>query len=243
MASYRQPAYRARPVTKQLPGASDIAKNANGKKRGQPDHAINNNENENPPSAKKQKQSPTANSGKKVDAKKTDTKKDSSKDEPSFEDLSAIKLPNGDQGQVPIFDTCDDIRKKINDHLHRLPHATQAAFARTLTAMLPGDEKVESRHLATFLKGKGPQEGGQSPAFYAAYVYFEKVRVLHGKAKSKKRQDMEGAWEGEGGFPRRGTHNLYITCVGGERPSFDRLGQLKITGNPDRPGISRKKVH
>jgi len=76
-----------------LPGASGIAKNANGKKRGQPDHAINNNENESPPSAKKQKQSPTANSGKKVDDKKTDIKKDSSKDKPSLEDLSAIKSP------------------------------------------------------------------------------------------------------------------------------------------------------
>lgn len=230
-------------MTKTLPGASDNAKNSKGKKRTQPENTNDNNdENENPPSAKKQKQAPTANSGKKVDAKKNDTEKDSSKDEPSLEDLSAIKLPNEDQGQVPIFDTCDDIRKKINDHLHRVPHATQAAFSRTLTAMLPGDEKVESRHLAKFLKGKGPQEGGQSPAFYAAYVYFEKVRVLHGKAKSKKRQDMEAAWEGEGGFPRRGTHNLYITCVGGEKPSFDRLGQLKISGNPDRPGISRKKV-
>jgi hypothetical protein len=36
--------------------------------------------------------------------------------------------------------------------------------------------------------------------FYAAYVFFEKLRLAEGKQKSKHRLEMEEIWGGKGGF-------------------------------------------
>jgi hypothetical protein len=159
-------------------------------------------------------------------------------------DVSSIHLHGEEDGAVPIFDTCDDIRKKINDYLKKEPKATQAGLARELSNHLPDDEKVDGRQMGAFLKKKGPCDGGHSPVFYAAYVYFEKLRVKDNKKKSKKREEMEEAWAEEGGFPREGSHNMYFTTFPGEgRPTLDRLGQVKLTGGSSMSGgIKRKRV-
>ena len=166
-------------------------------------------------------------------------------------DLSDIKLPDEDTGRVPIFDTCDDVRKKITEHLHKVPNASQASFARELNSLAahfpwPGiaqsEAKVDGRRLGDFLKKKGPQNGAHTMAFYAAYVYFEKLRIKEGKKKMKKREEMEKIWGEKGGFPRQGSHNVYITCFGSEKPKLDRFGQLQITGNPGTGGLRRKPL-
>lgn len=141
---------------------------------------------------------------------------------------------------MPIFDTCDDIRKKIHQHLAR-PGVTQASFSRELTELMP-HQKVQPRHIAQFLKFKGPRGGGHSPAFYTGYVYFEKLRIQQGKKKSAKREKLEEAWKGEGGFRREGSHNVRLFCQTGESWRFDYLGQIQIKGEPSMGGGPRRRV-
>lgn len=47
---------------------------------------------------------------------------------------------------------------------------------------------------------KGPDTGNTSCVFYAAYVFFEKLRIVESKPKSKHREEMESIWGGKGGF-------------------------------------------
>jgi hypothetical protein len=50
--------------------------------------------------------------------------------------------------------------------------------------------------------------------FYAAYVFFEKVRLAEGKPKSKHRVEMEEIWGGKGGFnTTRGHHRGYVSVI------------------------------
>ncbi|KAL8957262.1 MAG: hypothetical protein Q9183_006105 [Haloplaca sp. 2 TL-2023] len=82
-------------------------------------------------------------------------------------DLKSIKLPNQESGSVPIYETCDDIRKKINDRLLKTPKATCTASARTLVsyAYLPHPRMVkwnsaaniivDVRNLRAFMEKKG----------------------------------------------------------------------------------------
>ncbi|KAK5686416.1 hypothetical protein LTS10_002534 [Elasticomyces elasticus] len=62
-------------------------------------------------------------------------------------ELSSIHLGGEEEEQVEIYDTCDDVRKKINDQLKT---TTRAAFSRELAATLPNDT-VTSHQLARFL--------------------------------------------------------------------------------------------
>lgn len=114
-------------------------------------------------------------------------------------DISDISLPGEDNGRVEVYDTCDEIRKKINAHLVK-PGVTQAGFCRDLMAQIHTGVKVQSKQLSDFRNKKGPRMGNTSSVFYAAYVYFEKLRLAEKKPKSKHRKDMEEAWSGRGGF-------------------------------------------
>ncbi|KAK6087055.1 oligomeric Golgi complex subunit 5 [Seiridium cupressi] len=158
--------------------------------------------------------------------------KEPSKDAPTAAELSDIHLDGEIDENVKIYDTCDDIRKKINGHLK---NTTQAAFARELSDLLP-HSKINASHVGRYLKMKGPKAGGHNPVFYAAYVYFEKLRIKQGKKKSAKREKMEENWDKEGGFPREGSHNIYVTCLPGERWTFDQYGVPKQTASlPTNP--------
>lgn len=159
---------------------------------------------------------------------------------PTAAELSHIHLEGEESESVPIYDTCDDIRKKINDHLKG--STNQTAFRRELSELMPRDS-VNQRQLANFLKFKGARSGGHSPVFYSGYVYFEKLRLYRGKEKSKKRQQMEEAWKGEGGLSSEGSHNMHAFCFTGESWTIDSLGQMKIRGAPTgKLGLSRKKA-
>lgn len=48
---------------------------------------------------------------------------------PSAADLADASLDGEIEDTVPIFDTCDDVRKKIRDHLAK-PGVTQAGLSR-----------------------------------------------------------------------------------------------------------------
>ncbi|KAF2766131.1 hypothetical protein EJ03DRAFT_278706, partial [Teratosphaeria nubilosa] len=98
---------------------------------------------------------------------------------------------------VPIFDTCDDIRKKITEHLKH-PSVTKAGLSREFSELLP-KSNVTPKNLDALLKMKGLQAGGHNDAFYAGYVFFEKIRVREGRKKSAKRLKMEEVWARKGG--------------------------------------------
>ncbi|KAI5359524.1 hypothetical protein Slin15195_G071510 [Septoria linicola] len=114
-------------------------------------------------------------------------------------DISTISLPGEATGSVEIYDNCDEIRKKINAHLTK-PGVSQASFCRDLAAQLTPGTKIQSKQLTDFRSKKGGRQGNTSCVFYAAYVYFEKLRIAEGKPRSKHRKEMEEFWTPQGGF-------------------------------------------
>jgi hypothetical protein len=123
------------------------------------------------------------------------------------------------------------------------PGVTQASLSRDFSELMP-HTKVHARHIAKFLEFKGPRAGAHSPAFYGGYVYFEKLRIYQNKKKSKKREELEDAWEHQGGFPREGSHNMRLILPKGRSWRLDRLGCIEVNGqaNPLVGGIASKKA-
>lgn len=114
-------------------------------------------------------------------------------------DLSHVHLDGEETDSVPVFDTADEIRKKISAHL-KTPGLTQAQFCRDLYTQLkaPTCKGIQPKQLSDFRGQKGPLAGCSSAVFYAAYVYFEKLRVAKGKPKSAHRTNMEEIHAGKG---------------------------------------------
>lgn len=114
-------------------------------------------------------------------------------------DLSAIHLDGEETDSVLVFDSCDEIRKKISAHL-KTPGLTQAQFCRGLYAQLgaPTCKAIQTKQLNDFRGKKGAISGCTSSVFYAAYVYLEKLRIAKRKPKSAHRLEMESIYPGEG---------------------------------------------
>ncbi|KAJ9129569.1 hypothetical protein NKR19_g10304 [Coniochaeta hoffmannii] len=146
-------------------------------------------------------------------------------------DLSSITLPGEEYGRVPVFDTCNEIRRKIRAFLKK-DGLSQAAFCRELTKIVAASgRRINASSLANFMGQKGPSGGSGSIVFYAAYIYFEKMRVRDGKPKSQTRQEMESVW-GEDGMDLpeegRGGQRRYW-CLGNERPYEDKYGKIHFS--------------
>jgi hypothetical protein len=157
-----------------------------------------------------------------VDAR--DGKGTTKNDEPK-QDVSDIHLEGEETGEVPIYDTCDEVRRKINAQF-RDSSMTQAAFLREIAKCIPGTPELSSRRLKTFLNNKGPRAGSDSPIFYGAYVWFEKLRVKAGKKKNKKREEMEKVWAKEGGMDRDALKGGWTSRA---PPIVDKYGQIHLT--------------
>jgi hypothetical protein len=157
------------------------------------------------------------------DAKDTNSKKN----EKDKYDVSDIHLEGEDKEDVPIFDTCDDIRKKINAHL-RAASTTNIGFVRQIAETFPHPTDLAARHLTAFLGKKGPKNGADSPIYYATYVYFEKLRIKNKKAKSKKREEMEEIWDPYGVERRKQPQSIILFA--GEKWHIDEYGQDHISG-------------
>ncbi|KAJ6532006.1 hypothetical protein B0H19DRAFT_1242144 [Mycena capillaripes] len=140
--------------------------------------------------------------------------------------LFSITLPGDEDASVEIYDTCDELRRKINALL-RTGTITKAALLRDMSRAAYADApNIQSKQLSDFLSKKGPTSGSTSRVCYASYVYFEKKRIAEGKAKSKHRLDMEDRWDGEGGLPRR-REEKYICHVDDDLVQ-DALGSVRV---------------
>ncbi|KAI1211161.1 uncharacterized protein F4807DRAFT_419228 [Annulohypoxylon truncatum] len=138
-------------------------------------------------------------------------------------DVGDIELAGEDTQEVPVHDTCDEIRKKIRAFL-RKPDVSQAAFCRMISTSFPQEErKVQSRQLKAFLDKKGSMAGNTSPVFYGAYVFFEKQRIKDGKPKSEMRLEMENIHPN--GVNTSEPETRWI-CKDNERPVHDKYGRI-----------------
>ncbi|RDW65473.1 hypothetical protein BP5796_10165 [Coleophoma crateriformis] len=138
-------------------------------------------------------------------------------------DLSSIHLDGEEEDAVPVFETCDEVRKKIRAHLKK-PGVTQSGFARDCTAA--SGRNVAPRSINEFLRKKGPSAGNTANIFYAAYVYFEKLRLQAGKPKSKFREEMERI-HGPKGVDTTRCNTRYLLGPG-ERAYEDKYGNVTI---------------
>jgi hypothetical protein len=101
--------------------------------------------------------------------------------------------------RVPVYDTCDTVRRKMNAHLRR-PDITTTAFLRHLSGQFHATPtKVRPSNLEKFRAATGPNVGNTNPTFYAAYVYFEKKRIQEKTKKTKQREAMEDIYGQSGG--------------------------------------------
>ncbi|GAB1310750.1 hypothetical protein MFIFM68171_00960 [Madurella fahalii] len=144
-------------------------------------------------------------------------------------DLSGIELDGEEDDEVPVYDTCDEIRRKINAHL-RKPGVTQAQLCRDIYAQLKGPcrpkNPFQSSQLANFRRMKGALSGARSSLFYGAYVFFEKLRIKEGKPKSKHREEMETEW-GHAGMRRDIDNRTHFICRAGAEPYIDQYGKVR----------------
>ncbi|KAK8091424.1 hypothetical protein PG997_001785 [Apiospora hydei] len=120
----------------------------------------------------------------------------------SVPDISGIHLPGEDTDEVPVYDTCDMVREKIDAHLLAHKGLTQAQFCRDIYAhgLKPPTrcKGIQPKQLSDFRHKQGSNAGATSSVFYAAYVYFEKIRLAQGAPKSAHRLEMERRWGSEG---------------------------------------------
>ena len=141
-------------------------------------------------------------------------------------DVGDVKLDGEDKGAVQIYDTCDEVRKKTRAFLNK-DGVTQAAFVREISKTFPDERKVSPANLRYFMGQKGPLGGNVNVAFYAAYVFFEKLRIKNNKPKSKFREEMEKVHGAEGVDTEHGSGG-HVTCFGNERPYIDKCARLQF---------------
>jgi len=143
-------------------------------------------------------------------------------------DVSAITL-DGDEGHdVPVHETCDMVRRKVRNFVGK-NGVTQAAFLRAIgvAAHGPGSKPVNSGSYSHFMALKGPLSGNTNTAFYASYVFFEKLRIKQKKPKSADRLEMERVHRHGVDTTRLASNQHYIVRKG-TTVAMDKYGSVHI---------------
>ncbi|OGM42360.1 hypothetical protein ABOM_007866 [Aspergillus bombycis] len=141
-------------------------------------------------------------------------------------DVSGIHLPGEEECKVMVFDTCDEVRKKIRAYL-RNPNVTKAGFLREIVKAYPPEQdvKLQGNSLTRFLNMAGPNAGNTNAVFYAAYVFFEKLRIRDDRPKTKFREEMEKIWGRQGGFDTTTARHRGVWCHESEFEYVDKYGR------------------
>lgn len=128
-----------------------------------------------------------------------------------------------DEKHSPVFDTCNEVRRKIRAHLRK--GDTIAAFLRELGG-------INSNSYRQFMAMKKPLQGSGNRIYPAAYHYFEKRRLAERKPKSKLRLESESAFpQGHSLTPDWG--RCWVPA--GSVPVVDRLGRVTVVPHYPRP--------
>lgn len=102
-------------------------------------------------------------------------------------DISSVQVDGEDDFSLPVYETCDTMRRKIRDVLKK-DGLIQAGFCSAMAQAATTDKPPQPAQLARFLSQKGPLSGNTSVVFYASYVLLEKMRIRDLKPRSKFRQ-------------------------------------------------------
>ncbi|KAH9908567.1 hypothetical protein F4778DRAFT_352077 [Xylariomycetidae sp. FL2044] len=153
-------------------------------------------------------------------------------------DVSDIHLEGEDKVQVPVYDTCDDVRGKVRTFLRQHPKITQAGFLREICKTYPSPRGISATQFSTYMsKKRNPVAGNTCALFYAGYVFFEKLRIKEGKPKTEKRLEMEeiykpghphGSEDGRPGINTTRRLDGPIWLKDTERAWTDKYGVLQI---------------
>lgn len=161
----------------------------------------------------------------------------------TVEDLKGWVLDGEEDNNVAVYDTCDEIRRKIKEYLTKTG-MTRARFGREIGASFIPSSAVSSSALGAFLTKIGPCAGNTSNVFYGSYVFFEKIRIRDRQPKSEHRLVMEDVWDGS---DINGPHHpgmdlttvidreQFVVPAGGEYEIFqDQFGKSSIWKNGRR---------
>jgi len=135
------------------------------------------------------------------DAPEASTSKGKKGKEPSKpKDWSEIVLEGEEDEGVPVYDDCNEIRRKIR-LLQKEPTFKVSQWLKDIG-------NVNSNSYGRFMKASGATGGAGNGTYYSAYVYFEKVRIAQGKKKTPKRERNE--IEHPGGFELRDRKGMWV---------------------------------
>jgi hypothetical protein len=155
--------------------------------------------------------------------------------------LEKVELDGEKEDQVPVFDTCSEIRRKVNVYL-REPSNTESALLKALSSQFHHTKtRLTSSQLKLFRNARGPNVGNTNPVFYAAYVFFEKERIRLKKHKLKVRIEMEEIYGEVGGVNVKIPADKYGAWIGpqeeGVSVTLDRCGLANVL-NPKTGGTA-----
>ncbi|WWD01759.1 hypothetical protein V866_008705 [Kwoniella sp. B9012] len=177
-----------------------------------------------------------------TDQDQTKTKSPSKRDLEDEHDVSSITLDGEDRpGGIAVYDTCDDVRTKINAHL-RKPGVIMASFnraiAETYKKQVPAQEvTIQHKQLKDFLEKHGARSGCTSKVFYGSYIYFEKLRIKQDKPKSKKREEMEKMHGKKGLDIKTDQNHMHFWGMEGESFHEDSYGRTNLISGRGRKMI------
>lgn len=131
---------------------------------------------------------------------------------------------------VEVYDSCDEIRRKIKNHLRRRG-GNEARLLRDLHAQFHGPrmpKALQTAQLSKFCGQQGAMAGNMSGIYYAAYVLFEKERITMRRPKSRHRLAMEDAWYMQGGVDVKTNLNSAVYICASDSEMFrNSVGQVR----------------
>lgn len=139
-----------------------------------------------------------------------------------------VELPGEKEGNVPVYETCDTMRRQIRTLLKK-DGVTQAAYLRAIAKCIPEEPSIQPRVLRDFLSHRGSAIGCTSLAFYGSYVFFEKQRIKAGKPKSKFRKEMEEVHGDKGMDTKHDPRTARLILHKSQNAFRDKYGKLNIT--------------
>ncbi|CAG8948905.1 hypothetical protein HYFRA_00002031 [Hymenoscyphus fraxineus] len=145
--------------------------------------------------------------------------------EEEYDVTDCEKLEGETENAVKVYDTCDVARKHINELINK-QHVSKAFLMNQFKACFSDDRKISASQFTAFLSKKGPNAGNRAAVFYAAYVYFEKLRIKQDKPKTGFREEMEK--KHKRGFDLETNHDKGYKIHISQRVVVNQYGEVRI---------------